>query len=57
MGIRYNYELHTLYKDMDIRTYIKVGRLKRLVMSKWTSSDLRKEFSMQARRQKKKWRA
>jgi hypothetical protein len=26
--IRYNFELYALYKDMDIITFIKVGRLK-----------------------------
>jgi hypothetical protein len=41
---RCSYELQTLYKDMDFRTYIKVGELKWMLMSKWTGSDLRKEF-------------
>jgi hypothetical protein len=38
--------MQTLYKDIDIRTCIKVGRLKWLLMSKWTGSDSRKEFLM-----------
>jgi hypothetical protein len=39
---------------MDFRTYIKVGRLKCLLMSKWTGSDLRKEFLMPSQKAEEK---